>query len=260
MKKISQIGLLLQCLLLSPAFGADGPVPDAASNVPEQVDASSGTIVVAGSKDPDWKTYRAFTAGMDIFEEQHRMAPAASLRFILLPKAANASLKNIKLRIAGDVLSIAVPIADDGTFTVPRSAAATKEDAELFLNRKPGTFRWRPLVRTPGVPPNARRLGDLRLECAVRWAVEQYETPFVIRQLFNAAGQPCVTSKIKVDYIAPRPIAAMYLTMNERRTRLPASLLEDGGQVYVAPVHDKSWPDDALLEFEFVPAAQASAK
>ncbi len=233
--------LLLQCLALNPAFGSGQDVPEA--------------IVVSGAKDPDWKTYRAFSAGLDIFEQQHQMAPGASLRFVLLPKAANASLKDIKLRIAGDEMSLPLAVAEDGTFSVPRSEAASKEDAELLLNRKPGTFRWRPDVHTPGVPPNARRLGDLRLECAVRWAVEQYELPYVIRKLMNAAGQPCLTSRIKVDNIAPRPVAAMYLSWNGRRSQLPASLLEDGGKVYLAPVHDQDWPDDALLEFDFVPAA-----
>ncbi|MBI3283708.1 MAG: hypothetical protein HYZ65_02485 [Burkholderiales bacterium] len=257
MKRASLIGCLLwQCLLLNPAFGGEESVPGAASTVFEPADTTVAAVVVSSTKDPDWKTYRAFTAGLDIFDGQRRMAPAASLRFVLLPKAANATLKDIMLRIAGDEMSIPIPIAEDGTFTVPRSEAASKEDAELLLNRKPGAFRWRPDVRTPGVPLNARRLGDLRLECAVRWAIEQYETPYVIRKLFYAAGQPCLTPRIKVDYIAPRPIAAMYLTINERRSRLPENLLENGGKVYLAPVHDKSWPDDALLEFDFAPTDQ----
>lgn len=261
MAKVSQLGfVLLQCLLLNSAIASTETVPVAPIRAPEQADASVAAVVVATNKDPDWKTYRAFTAGLDIFDEQRQMAPAASLQFLLLPKAANASLKDIKLRIAGDELSIPLPIAEDGSFTVPRSEAATKEDAELLLNRKPGTFRWRPDVRTPGIPANARRLGDLRLECAVRWAIEQYETPYVIRKLFNAAGKPCLTARIKVDYFAPRPIVAMYLTMNERRSQLPADMLENGGKVYLAPVHDKNWPDDALLEFEYAPAEQALAK
>lgn len=231
----------------------------AAATVRAATPADTGVaVVVSGMKDPDWKTYRAFTAGLDIFEQQHRLAPEAALRFVLLPKAAHASLENIKLRIAGDELSIAVPIAADGTFVVPRSEAATKEDAELLLNRKPGTFRWRPDVRSAGVAANTRRLGDLRLECAVRWAVEQYETPYMIRKLMYAAGQPCLTSRIKVDYIAPRPIAAMYLSSNGRRIQLSNSLLEDGGKVYVVPVHDTGWPDDALVEFDYLPLEQAA--
>jgi len=241
MKRVSQLIILAVPCMLQPVFAGDDDMPN----------TSAEAVVVSGSKDPDWKTYRAFTAGLDTFDEQHRLAPAAALRFVLLPKAATASLQDIKLRIAGDTLSIPVPVDADGTFTVPRSDAATQEDAELFLNRKPGTFRWRPDIRSPGVPANARRLGDLRLECAVRWAVEQYETPYVIRKLFDAAGQPCLTSRIKVDYIAPRAIAAMYLVHNGRRGKLPDNLLESGGKVYLAPVHDASWPDEALLEFEF---------
>lgn len=259
MKRVTQIVFALtQCLLLDSAFGADSGAADG-SAAPQASD-NVAAVVISNHKDPDWKTYRAFTEGLDTFEAQRRLAPAAALRFVLLPKAPNASLKDIKLRIAGDETSIPVPIREDGSFVVPRSEAAAKEDAELLLNRKPGTFRWRPDVHTPGVPANARRLGDLRLECAVRWAIEQYETPYVIRKMMYAAGQPCLTSRIKVDYIAPRPITAMYLSANGRRSQLPASLLENGGKVYVAPVHDQSLPDDALLEFDYVPGDQASAR
>lgn len=49
-------------------------------------------------------------------------------------------------------MSLPLAVAEDGTFVVPRSEAAGKEDAELLLKRKPGTFRWRPDVRPPGVP------------------------------------------------------------------------------------------------------------
>jgi hypothetical protein len=49
---------------------------------------------------------------------------------------------------------------------------------------------------------------------------------------------------------APRPIVAMYLKTGERRVQLPGDLLEEGGRAYVVPVHDTSWPDDALVEFQ----------
>lgn len=239
MKRIVQIACLL--------------VPCALHGLPCAAAGQGGIaeVVVSGIKDPDWKTYRAFTAGLDTFDQQRQLAPDATLRFVLLPKKAKASLKDIKLRIAGDTLSIPVPIAADGTFAVPRSEAATRENADLLLNRQPGTFRWRPDVRTPGVPANARRLGDLRLECAVRWTVEEYETPYVIRKLMYAAGQPCLTARIKVDYFAPRAIVAMYLKAGERRVQLPGDLLEEGGKVYVVPVHDAGWPDDTLVEFQY---------
>ena len=259
-KHMAQLGFLLsQCLLFQPACGAAE-----AQQAPGAAPAANGdevaAIVVSGSKDPDWKTYRAFNAGLDVFDEQRSLAPAAKLRFTLLPKAAHASLKDIKLRIVGQDFGIPVPVAADGTFTVPRNEQASKEDADLMLNRKPGTFRWRADVRTPGLPADVRRLGDLRLECAVRWSIEQYDIPYLMRKLLYAAGQPCQTSRIKVDFIAPRPIIAMYLSTKERHVRLPDDLLEDGGTSYVVPVHDQSWPDDALLKFEYAPPEQAAAR
>ncbi|MET0266471.1 MAG: hypothetical protein ABW202_12700 [Duganella sp.] len=261
MKRIlSLASLLAACCLPGGASAANDPTTTtpATADAAASADASVAAVVVSSSKDPDWKTYRAFTAGLDVFDAQRQLAPQAVLRFVLLPKRANASLDGVKLRIAGDELSIPIPVEDDGTFKVPRSEAASKEDAELLLNRKPGTFRWRPDVRTPGTPANSRRLGDLRLECAVRWAIEQHETPYLIRKLIGAAGQPCIAARIKNDFIAPGTIVAMYLSSGDRRVQLPADMVENGGTEFVAPVQDTSWPDDALLEFDYAPLTRVA--
>lgn len=223
-----------------------------ASSASESSDAPVQAVFIAGGKDPDWKTYRAFVAGIDVYENRRKLAPQAPLHFLLRPQQAGTSFKGLTLHISGDNTSIAVPIDAQGIFTLPKVQAALDDKAELVLNRQKGLFRWRPDIHSPGVPANTRRLGDLRLECEVRWAVEQEEVPYLMRKVFNAVGGACHSADIQVDFLSARPVKAMHLAYQGKRKTLPASAIEAGGHIYMPPVHDLSWDDDSLLEFEFV--------
>ena len=76
-------------------------------------------------------------------------------------------MEGVELEVAGDSIAIPLKVAPDQTFTLERNRTALKENAQVIPNRKAGAMTWRADVRTPGLPPNVRRLGDLRLECAV---------------------------------------------------------------------------------------------
>jgi hypothetical protein len=209
------------------------------------------TVQVNALRDPDFRTYRAFVAGLDAFDGKHALAPAGSLRFLLRPGVAGTSIEGVTIRIAGNETSIGVPLAADGSFVMPRNQAALDDDAEILLNRKKGSFRWRPDVRTPDVPANARRLGDLRLECEVRWAVERKDMSFARRTMFSALGGPCGSKRVHVMQLAPRAISGYRMVAGERSETAPAEAVQADRMTYVVPLHDASWPDDALVEFEF---------
>jgi hypothetical protein len=125
------------------------------------------SVTVRATRDPVDKSYRKMIAGMDLFEQRHALAPQATLRFQLLPRLPRTTLDDVTLRIAGDSLTLPVATDPDHTFTLPRNAQAWQEDAALIANRKTTSLTWRVQVRSPGVPPGLRRLGDLRLECLV---------------------------------------------------------------------------------------------
>lgn len=220
---------------------------------PAPVAAETASVHIAGTRDPDWKTYRAFIAGMDVFVTELRHAPDAALRFVLMPRQTGLSNHGLLLRIASDERSIAVPVADDGSFALPRDQAAADAGAELVLNRKRELFRWRPNIHSPNVPANARRLGDLRLECAVRWAVEQADLPVFVRAVAAAFGGACHSPRVKVDFVSAQAINDIYLVDGARREALPRQWIEQAGHVYLPPVHDPTWSDDTLLEFDYEP-------
>ena len=232
------------CALAWPVSSSIGAPAAAATESP----AATTAVVVTGTRDPDWKRYRAFLAGMDAFDREHRHAPQADLRFLLTSAAAGVDREGVTLRIATDDRSVSVPIAPDGTFVLPRDAAAAESDADLVLNRRRAQLRWRPSVRSPGVPANARRLGDLRVECAVRWAVEQADVPAFARSLAESFGGACQSALVKVDFFSDRPLREVVLVDGQRREPLPASRIEADGHVFLPPLHDRNWSDDTLVE------------
>lgn len=232
--------------LLLAASGFPGPA------FAEGEESEMQAVFVVSSKDPDWKPYKSFLAGMNIFDEKIKLAPDASLRFVLRPRIANASVIGVTMNIeTNDGNRIKVPVAVDGTFILPRSEEAARNSGEILLSKKRNTLSWRPAIHSPGVPQDARRLGDLRLECFVRWTIEQADLLAFFRATINAFGGPCTSSAIKVDYISDRPLSAVYLQIGTRRERLPGKWIEENGHIYLPPIHDNSWPDDTLLYFNY---------
>src|ERR1700687_290317 len=128
---------------------------------------NDSAVSVTALRNPVDKSYRKMIAGMDRFEKRHDLAPAASLRFKLLPRHRDTNMNGIQLEIVGDSFTIPVEVAPDHTFTLQRRQDALKENASVRPNRKAATMTWRTETRTPDLPPNTRRLGDLRLECEV---------------------------------------------------------------------------------------------
>lgn len=214
----------------------------------EQPDAEQ-KVEVSGIKDPALRPYRQMRKGLDAFDTHHALAPQASLRFELwtadhkMPDAAGLSM-----RITGDTVDIPVTIDEKATFALPLSQEALDQDAELVLNRRKDEMRWRPQVRSPGLPEHVRRLGDMRLECEVSWAVRKDDVPLVARMAAAPFGGMCNAPMIGLAYRPPQRIKAANLVSGERKQAL--RLIGDGAGV-VVPLRDKSWDDDSLVVYEF---------
>jgi hypothetical protein len=220
-------------------------------------------VKVNGIRNPELKPYRHMVAGLDAFDEHRAMAPKArELRFKLRPKdgAPAGDLEETSLRIAGNDSSVNLPLAADGTFILPR-LADMDEDADLVVNKKKGQYRWRADIHSDGVPPGMRRLGDLRLECEVVVAVGKKGLAFWQRTLittFLLTDQWCGSKRMPWNSDGARPLKSATLVSGERRLALE---LRYNGRSYVSMIGDKSFPDDALIEFEYAdePAKEAAA-
>ena len=262
-----------------------GPLTCAAAP-PEPAGAAAGTtlrpMTVAVMRDPVDKSYRKMLNGMDLFEEMHGMAPQASLRFKLLPRQPDTRMDGIKLAIDADSLSIPVPVQADGTFTLERNQKALAEEAVVASNRKALSVTWRAEIRTPGIAPDVRRLGDLRLECQVGMEADLVSNDrpsrfgaFFFRPETNPAMRKrgyCDARKVGYLFFAERPLFGITLISGARRETLAVDNLYAGlsdkeiskadlpycdcqvllDRTYFLPLGDRSWPDDTLVEFDYM--------
>jgi hypothetical protein len=233
------------------------------------------TVSAKGNPDPVEKSYRRIVRGMDLFEKLHALAPQASLRFKLLARRSDTNMDNISIAVLGANSYFPVAVAPDHTFALERNQQALDDNAQVTPDRRQRSMTWRADIRTPGLPPGTRRLGDLRLECKVgmesglisesvtllgRIATALVESPtycdrvdpqylfFADRALFNVT----LVSGARRESL---PIDRLYggaidESANEDRSNCDCELLVD--RTYYMPLGDRGWPDDTLIEFEFM--------
>jgi hypothetical protein len=204
-------------------------------------------------KNPELKPYKVMLAGQEAFDDHHELAPTVKeLRFKLRPKsgAADAVMADLSLRLAGDDGSIPLPLDAAATFALPRDATAAGDHADLLLNKKKGDYRWQADIHSDGVPAGMRRLGDLRLECQVLVAVGKKEMPFWIRALvtsFLLTENWCGVEKLQLSFRVSTKISGATLVEGGQRQALKVA---DKGLGFLAPLGDKRYSDDALIELQ----------
>jgi hypothetical protein len=263
-------GLTLLCCL--PALAQETkPAPEPAPR-PQ-------TVTVTSTRDPVDKSYRKMIRGMERFEREHALAPGATLRFRLLPRLPTVDMRGITLKVVGDHITVPVPVSADNGFTLPRNEQALREDAAVIANRKTTSMTWRAQVVTPGLPPDTRRLGDLRLEClvGVEAGLVSNSSPLFgwIANALNSPEQVCNSADGNFLFFTERPLFSVTLHAGARTEILPFKMLYAGGEqtrdelqycdcqvmldrTYYAPIWDRSWPDDTLVSFDYMDDASAS--
>lgn len=236
--------------------------------------------VTAQATDPVEKSYRRMVRGVELFERLRPvLAPSASLRFKLLPRRHNTDVDHILLELVGSSFAYEIDTGADRTFTLPRDEKALRENAVVSPNRKRMTMTWRTDIRTPGLPPHTRRLGDLRLECLVgleSGLVSNTSALFPAANLFSDPRSYCEKQDTQYLFFADRPLFAVTLVAGPRRETLPIDRLYAGAsddpglnndlpfcdcevlvdRTYFLPLGDRSWSDDTRVEFEYMDDAQ----
>jgi len=237
--------------------------------------AVDDAVVVTAVRDPVKKSYRKMLEGAALFEARRaELAPAAALRFKLIARKPGTRLEGVELKVEAGSLAIPLRVASDRTFAIERDAAALKEDADVIPNRRAGSLTWRADVRTPGVPGDARRLGDLRLECEAGMKsglISNYPAGFFgwLEELFGKGVEFCHRAAPRYLFFAERALWSVTLVDGERREVLPVERLYAGAandpkwkqdrfcdceaifeRTYFVPLGDASWPHDTRVELE----------
>ena len=236
----------------------------------------SVTISAKANRDPVEKSYRKMILGMDLFEKQRAMAPLASLRFKLLPRRPETDMKRVEIEVLGTTVDFPVTVAPDHTFTLQRNQRAFDENAQVTPNRKSQSMTWRTEIRTPGLPANTRRLGDLRLECRVGMEAGLISNSSTligrIAQALLDTPSYCDRKAPLYLFFADRPVFSIAMVSGSRREilsidKLYAAASDDSNlkadlpycdcevlldRTYVLPLGDPSWPNDTLVEFDYM--------
>lgn len=243
----------------------------------EAADSAPGLQVVnvSGLSKPDERGYAKMVEAMELFEKLHAMAPQALLRFELLPAHAGVAMKSIELNVVSGERRMAVELAEDRTFTIARLPIPQHARAMVSSNRRDGSLLWRARIRTPGLPDNTRRLGDLRLEWHVdyvaalgphwispgsRLAMAMMDRPYEMRGLHHM-------------FLADRPLFGVTLIAGNRRQVLATDMLYLSGltsalpspllalwknrtflmdRAFDLPLSDASWPDETLVVIDYM--------
>jgi hypothetical protein len=269
-----RLGLSLACAAVALALAA--PAAHAQTAPPDLA-----PVTVKAMRDPVEKSYRKMVKGMDVFERLHAMAPQAQLRYKLLPRQPGTPLDGVVLKVMGDTVTLNVPIAPDHSFTLPRDQLAWDEDAQVIPNRKTRSMTWRTEIRTPGLPPHTRRLGDLRLECEVGAVADLISEPLstfgALADLLSGPADLCRGTARRYLLFADKPVFTVTLVHGARRQVVPvddmylaqsAERLSDSelthsdaqsllDRAFVLPLGDASWPDDTLVVCEAMEGSPA---
>ena len=204
---------------------------------------SDDAVAVTALRNPVDKSYRRMVEGMELFEKRHRLAPDAALRFKLLPRHRDTDMREVRVEVVGDSFTAPVALAPDNTFTLERRAAALKENASVRPNRKAKTMTWRAEIRTPGLPPDTRRLGDLRLECEVGMQaglISNYRPMLfgLLDPFLREGPEYCRRTDPRYLFFAERPIFGVTLVAGDRREALPVDRLYGGAS------RDPQWKEE----------------
>jgi hypothetical protein len=236
-------GLLVYLCCTSAQASRDAPAPMELSE-----ESATTVVTVKGIRDPDWKPYSAMLKGVRRFEEKHDLAPTAELRFILVPRRPDIDMNALQLRLEGDDWSSALPLEQGNLFTLPVEQNQLQAKADLTLNRKAGSVRWLPYVRSTTTTETIRRLGDLRLACEVHWAIDRETLPFSMRTAISALGGPCnfVSKKGTYSFSEPRRIISATISFSGKTEPVPVS-----GYSFTPPLRDKGWSNDSVIELKF---------
>lgn len=217
-----------------------------ASAQEESKDNSASRVEVSSYKGLELKSYSQMQKGLKAYAEYKKLAPNSELYFILIPKSKDISMEGLTMRLANDDSSVNIPIDANGKFQLPDIELKHEDEYDLILNKLKGQFYFVAHVKSAGLADDVKRMGDLRLECQVRWAVEKQDVSVVFSTFVKlfAAGNPC-TKTVSVYFFAPNGVEIVALDT----ARQKSSYKVNAKRQYTLPISDANILDDDLLKY-----------
>lgn len=217
-----------------------------AVSAPENVTAAapSDDIVVVGFSKPYRLTVAQLRNAARAYERgRARLAPEGRLYFQVATADGAERRGEVRLTLRSSRRNVGLSLDGEGRFVLP---PLEDDDWELVADRGTRSISIQPLVLSPGTGLDDRRLGDLRLQCEVTWAIQKEHASLPERAIFGAAGG-CGSRRLGLYAKADRPIRSASVSWNGRTTPVP--VLSDG-RSFRAPLGDRTLPDAARVHFD----------
>lgn len=207
---------------------------------------TSERVEISSYRGPELRSYSQMLKGLIAYQEKHSHAPNSELYFILIPKSKEVTRQGLTMRLASDDTSINIPIDAEGKFQLPLLTLKHDDEYDLILNKPKGQFYIKPYVKSANLPEDTKRMGDLRLECQVRWAVERQDVSMVFSSFVKlfASGNPC-HGVIKVYFFPPDGVDLITLDAPKKKLSFEVS----ASRGYTVPLADKDISDDDLIHY-----------
>ena len=205
-------------------------------------------VLVNASKSPFSIDAKALRRTAAAFDKDRSLAPEAPLRFRVIDYTPKA--EPLRIWIERDDAVETVLVGADGLLTLPQ--VAFTDGTRLHANRSKAALTLTPEILSPSTALHTRRIGDLRLQCRVDLALRIYEEPLYVRALMPPVSMVCnsknfgygVYTSFQVESAEIRGADAYKAVRGDK-----SKSITKGGN-YVAPLHDRSISDDAIIELK----------
>lgn len=226
---------------VSLSFGQSIPSPNEAVLPDDEV-------LVNASKSPFSIDAKALRRAAATYEKDRSLAPEAPLRFRVIDRTPNAESLRIWIERDDDVETVAV--GADGLLSLPPTAFA--KGARLQANRSGKDLKMLPEILSPGTTLRVRRFGDLRLQCRVTLSFTLDELPLYIRAMVPPVGMVCNSKNFGYYAYTGFQVESAEIRGADayKAVRGDKSMAITKGGDYVAPLHDRSISDDAIIELK----------
>lgn len=271
---LSMASLAFPCLAQAQEATPPEPPAEAASQARAKPEATLAKVEVAGESTAqrELKTLSTLYEARELFEKLHALAPQAELKFKVYARTQAEHQQKINLALVTKQGRVPVPLDAEDNFTIDPAWQRYPDRTELRSKLLDGRVTWRADIRTPGLPANERRLGDLRLQCKVGFesGVARGDKVGFIGNMVRAmlsVPDSCDNTFSSGSSFADRAIFAVTLVDGEQRMTLSNAMLHalkegtgaqyDWGfllreRMFRLPMGDKRWPDDTRVVMEFM--------
>lgn len=270
------LGVGLALMATGPAMAAPESAPSAPTVAASATAApiSLHQVQVQGTSigARDVKTVGQLLKAEALFEKDRALAPHARFEFKVYGRRNAEQSADVDLGLQTAQGRIPVNLDADGRFSIDAARRTLDGDTEIRSRLRDGAVTWRPYITTPGSTERLRRLGDLRLQCRAGFysGVARSSGLWLINTL-KLLSVPeldgCAQESTGWSNFSDAPVFGVRLRFGDQVQDLSQGLiggLNDGegssydwgfalrDRLFRLPMGDKRWPDDTLVEFEFM--------